>query len=536
MILKRSLFFVILFSLILNAQEGDLTLDPNDIPLNSDPIQVPSLDETVPESAPATAPDTLTAPPEVPQQAEPPQIAPSISQPTPAPQVEEYKSTPSNLEVKSESTAESQKKEERFSNDYTKYHKDSTSEQNWEKVVGKRTADTYVVNKGDTLWDISGTLFGDPFYWPKVWSLNRDLIYNPHVIFPDMKIKFYQGSTKVAPTLATDNSKAPVVPPSESTSEPSQAAKIEAPVEQKNKDDDVPEDTKIVVSDRRLPKSFQDKKISVQKKVEIQVEEQKEAPVEVNIVQEFYLSEGPMLTVGEVVEIKNEFSSAGDGQYVFIKFESEPNGTYTILKPGKRMRPVGEVKYDVEMYEVEGEVKVLGKVNTAENVYRAKVTKTNTLVSQNSLAIPGRMKTFKISDMTAETTASRGRIIGNLSEFGTVGQGSFVVINQGSQGGYQVNMKLPIYEELEVRNRASLKSLVKENPERIGALVIVDTTANYSVAYITKVVDPVSISDIVASPDGEEFSPDSAKADDTELETTPSEVAPADESEPIEEF
>ena len=58
--------------------------------------------------------------------------------------------------------------------------------------------DTYVVKKGDTLWDISGYFLNDPWRWPQLWGHNP-LIANPHLIYPGdrLTIEFIDGQPRL---------------------------------------------------------------------------------------------------------------------------------------------------------------------------------------------------------------------------------------------------------------------------------------------------------------------------------------------------
>jgi nucleoid-associated protein YgaU len=45
------------------------------------------------------------------------------------------------------------------------------------------TAESYTIQRGDTLWDLSGKWLGDPHLWPQVWDQNR-YILDSHWIYP----------------------------------------------------------------------------------------------------------------------------------------------------------------------------------------------------------------------------------------------------------------------------------------------------------------------------------------------------------------
>lgn len=57
-----------------------------------------------------------------------------------------------------------------------------------QEVVPRTQPREHVVRRGDTLWDLARTYLLNPFSWPRIFEANRNVVEDPHWIYPDERL------------------------------------------------------------------------------------------------------------------------------------------------------------------------------------------------------------------------------------------------------------------------------------------------------------------------------------------------------------
>lgn len=368
-------------------------------------------------------------------------------------------------------------REARFHEIYQRYNVQPTSTEAWEKAMG-RAAQVYKVQKGDTLWSVSSTLFGDPYYWPKIWSLNNGSILNPHEISPDMVINFYPGSSADAPTLSTgmlEKEEVEVKTP-EGMVIPIKRVKAVTPVLQ------------------NLPPSLPIHRIGLdRRKIKAEIIPRPTFNPKGEAYLSYFLLDQAQQGVGQVVETEMGLGSAGEYQYIYVHLTDTSAKTFTVERNLDMLKDPYAKGRQAALIEVQGEIEVLEKVNEEKSLYRALVTKNINPLQVGSFLIPGKMPMVD-TDPTTNISQIGAMIIGgqNARERFLFEPNSIVFLNAGSSKGLQVGQTLQVYADQHLRNSAT-NAIV--NDRAVGRVRIVKVTPEFATAYITNSSTDLMIGD-----------------------------------------
>ncbi len=308
---------------------------------------------------------------------------------------------------------------------------------------------TYVVKKGDTLWDISQMYLNSPWLWPEIWHVNPQ-VDNPHLIYPGdiLNLVYIDGRPKLVVKRGRDVKLSPQVRVSE--------LDLAIPA---------------IPLDAISPFLTESRVVSN--------EELKAAP---------YVLAG---SDGHIV------SGAGDQLYARGNFDEEQKN-YGIYRPGNAYidpdtgELLGYQAFSVasaKMVALERDIATMGLNRTSEEVRRS------------DRLLPDEERRISSSFYpSAPNSEIHGRIIAVEGGVSQIGSMDVVVLNRGEREGLDVGQVLAIYRVGEQVRDSITGEIVKVPDTRAGLLMIFRTFEKVSYGLVLKSTRPLKVMDKVTNP------------------------------------
>lgn len=397
--------------------------------------------------------------------------------------------------------ASDESKEKRFHEIYKKYNSNQTSETDWEKVIGNRKSQIYKIQKGDTLWEVSKTFFGDPHYWSKIWGLNASNIYNPHVIDPTLQIGFYPGTVLDAPTLKlTKDTKEKVGTLAEKSLGSDGNSKSNTNPNEILNEGKIPNSKRrIVPIVQELPKSlpvigYTVRKLEVPPNFKVRPIVRSQSA---NLDLPQFVTDKMPPSIGEVIGTEMELKSASDFQYIFIKSQESLIG-----KPLVAIQNVGKLKSADSwgssiLAEVQGELEVKEVANPDKGIYRALVKRTVNPVQVGAQVILGVIPKFNTGLGGVSKKSVSAQLMGSSAQDGheMYGTSNLVFINAGTSKGISEGDVFAIYPKDD--NHYEKLPIKSDRPS--GLVRIVKVEDSVSTGYMIKSVREIIPGDWVGT-------------------------------------
>lgn len=339
---------------------------------------------------------------------------------------------------------------------------------------------SYTVQKGDTLWAISGRFLKDPWRWPDVWRMNRDQIRNPHRIYPgDVVVLDYTTDGQPRLSIAQAGVGTMMV------NAPSDSSRVSPRVRSE------PLDAQAIPS---IPPG--DLEPYLTKPVITQVPGLLEAP--------------------EIVEGRNRdrvVRGEGDKVYV-VGLDPKLGDRWYIYRPGKALvAPNGEVLGYENRYV--GSV----RVDRFSDVSTVQITDSTEEIFIGDRLLPVPRETLINYVPHAPEADLRGSIISAARNASEMGRGNIVTIDLGRQQGLEVGHVMAIYKTVPAINdpRPNMgtpfmlrfldqtttflpQNQLQVPDERVGLMFVFRVFERVSYAILLNTTDPVVVGDAVRRP------------------------------------
>jgi hypothetical protein len=306
----------------------------------------------------------------------------------------------------------------------------------------------YVVQVGDTLWDIAATFLKDPWYWPEIWYVNPD-IENPHLIYPGdvLGLVYIDGQPRI---------------------------------------------TNVRASTYRL---------SPQARVTPLTESVTSIPYEDVAA---FLSSGVVLEKGQADALPYLVATRGDhliasaGNEVYVRgiSETRPGARYNVVH-------VGEPLYDPDDNRLIGYQGIMVGDGTLR---RGGDPATVALTKSRQEAIPGDRLLPESVDIPlnffpqSPSSEIEGRIISVVGGVTQIGQYQVVVLNRGTNNGLAVGDVLTVWQSGETVDDRFGGGSVRLPDEEAGTVMVFKTYDRISYGLVMEATQPIHIHDAVRNP------------------------------------
>lgn len=343
-------------------------------------------------------------------------------------------------------------------------------------VLAQGAPSSYTVQKGDTLWGISGKFLKDPWRWPDVWRMNREQIRNPHRIYPgDVVVLDY----------ASDGQ------PRLSIAQAQPAAPASGDVRMSPRVRSEPLDAQAIPS---IPPG--------------DIEPYLTKPV---ITQSPGLLEAPEIVEGR--ERARVVRGQGDRVYV-VGLDPKLGDRWYLYRPGKALvAPSGEV--------LGFENRWLGtaRVDRFSDVSTVQITESKEEIFIGDRLLPVPRETLVNFVPRAPEQDMNGTIIASYSNASEMGRGAIVTLDLGRQQGLEVGHVLAIYKTvppiddprpdqgtpfmlrfLDQTTTFLPKKQLQVPDERAGLMFVFRVFDRVAYAILLNTTDPVVIGDVVRRP------------------------------------
>lgn len=333
-------------------------------------------------------------------------------------------------------------------------------------AVSMGVPDEYIIQPGDTLWDICARILGDPFQWPKLWSFNQ-YITNPHWIYPGNVLRFVPGTE--------------TEPPRFEVTKPDEIDPNLEPVDMMDEiEDDAIEDFTMSPEPESggLDKS--------------DFEDSRPKSFDIKLRQEGFIAESRISPLGKVHRSENPARNLGEGDELYLKFRdpglARVGQKFTVYRQIRRVRHPVKHNYIGYLIRILGQVEV---IEASEQVATAKIVTSYDAITRGD-PVTEYVSMVKTVNVTPNRVQLDGHIVETLADgVQLIGDRDVIYVDRGAQDGVRIGNKLQV-----VRKGDGLLQDTKGLPEEtVGELVIVGTRANTSTAVVTEATRALQLGD-----------------------------------------